>query len=72
MRVTVTVHTATCSHHHLFTRHALPAAPQLRLMTYMFRKKLGLLFKKSCVKIDHDDQTPPGYMSLKKCGGAVA
>ena len=41
-------------------------------MTYMFRKKLGLLFKKSCVKIDHDDQTPPGYMSLKKCGGAVA
>lgn len=51
----------SCTHPVLLQPH------QLRLQTFMFRKKLGLLFKKSCVKIDYDDQTPPGYMSLKKC-----
>jgi len=47
-----------------FLRDMLEEDKPLRLMTFMFRKKLGLLFKKSCVKTDPQDPTPPGYMSL--------
>ena len=47
-----------------FLRDVLEDDKKVRLFTFMFRKKLGLLFKRSCVRTDPQDPTPAGYMSL--------
>ena len=54
-----------------FLRDVLEEDQKLRLFTYMFRKKLGLFFKRACVKTETSDPTPDGCMSLAMFSSAL-